>query len=239
MRKEDVVVTWSRGITTTSSLLKAMERSRIEQNGYKKILSKNGNLSKETNNDYSSNGLSSILDVYENIIKLIIGVSIAKSGIFKIFGAHAFLMYIVDPYNSARKWQKDIMLDASGHYGVPKYRDTRSDIVFPDTPSTISIDSYRRYFYKIKKEILYTYSYIIDEHIGQNIRNLILNNDKRSSFSCATKASYILAQTGLFQNIKDSGYPIDIKKYIDNFNPANKTIIDLLGKQYFDLEIYP
>jgi hypothetical protein len=189
--------------------------------------------------EMKNSSTDTILNRYDNIIELIVGVSIAKRGIFRLLGAHAFLMYIVDPYNSARKWQNDIMLDASGHYGVPQYRDTRSDIVFPSTPTTISIDSYRRYFYtRNNKEILYTYSFIIDDSIGKNIRTLILNNDQRSTLSCATKASTILSQVGLFSEIKISSYPVDIKKYFDRYSPNNKMIIDCLEKSSYDLDIY-
>jgi hypothetical protein len=150
-------------------------------------------------------------------------------------------MYIVDPYNSARKWQLDIMLDASGEYGVRNSirRKPNSDIVMPSSPTTISIDSYRRYFYELKGEILYTYSYIIDETIGQNIRILIENTGSRRPLACASKASYLLERTGLFPDIKTSRYPINIKKICDKFEPVNKEIMDISDKSSYDLEVYP
>jgi hypothetical protein len=241
MGKADVYVFYDYGKPTIDSLLKAMEKSRIEQNQYKKFISKkwNGNSLEDNHRSNHSNISNTILDAHEDIIKLIIGVSIAKNGILKIFGAHTFLMCIIEPYSDTRNWQLDVMLDASGHYGVPQYRHTNTDIVVPNSPTTISIDNYRRYWFRRKKELLYTYSYIIDKSVGQTIRSLIRNNEKRSTLSCASKAMYVLERTGLFPKIKTSSYPIDLKKYCDNFDPANKNIMDLLEKSSYDLEIYP
>jgi hypothetical protein len=188
----------------------------------------------------SSGGYNSILDMHDDIIQLIVGVSVRKGGIRHIVGAHAFIMYIVDPYNTARDWMKDIMLDASGDYGVRNHihRKKNVDIVEPTSPTTITIDSYRRYFYGYK-EILHTYSYIIDKSVGQNIKTLITNAGKQRPMACADKASYILEQSGLFPGIKNDPRPIVIKRFCDKFVPANNKIMAILEKASYDLESLP
>lgn len=219
---------------STNSLLD----KNIPRNGNKMLMG----------NEYcdSSDSNNSVLDGYVDIIQLIIGISVAKGGFLKGLGAHAFIMYIIDPYNTARNWQQDIMLDASGNYGVKNsvHRKPNVDIVEPTSPTTISIDSYRRYFYGYK-EILYIYSYIVDKTVGQNIKTLINNVGLQDgfgffgSFKCADKASYILKQSGLFPGIKNTMYPIDIKRFCDKFDTVNKSIMDISKKASYDLEILP
>jgi hypothetical protein len=101
---------------------------------------------------------------------LIIGVSVEKSGLTKNWGAHAFIMYINDPYKTQLNWRQDIMLDAAGHYRIEDR--ANSNIVRPVNFNTITIDAYRRYFYG-KPEILYTYSFDLNKTVGIVIKNKI------------------------------------------------------------------
>ena len=89
---------------------------------------------------------------FDEEIKLIIGVTIEIRR--PRIGAHAFVMYINEPNNPEREWRReiwgeDIMLDASGHFGMTVFRGS-SDIVLPGAlpPSPISIDRYRRWFHQ-------------------------------------------------------------------------------------------
>jgi len=155
MRKVPCITTYIYFKPSIDSVFKAIEKSRIEQKQYEEYITKNKyrNLSEKEYQNTSDN-INTILNKNDEIIQLIVGISVQKSGFFKNIGAHAFIMYNVDPYNSARKWQNDIMLDASGSYGKKKFRNAYTDVIYyyssenPEkfSPTTISIDSYRRYF---------------------------------------------------------------------------------------------
>jgi hypothetical protein len=149
-------------------------------------------------------------------------------------------MYITDPYGGdGRLYTGDIMLDASGHYGVPSFRTTNSDIVRPRSQYTISVDSYRRYFIHNSGEMLYTYSYIVDERYARKIKEEIILQAPRDWLTCALEASTVLFNSGLFPEIKISRSPKELKKYLDGYTPNDIDKIKLIGKDHYDLGVYP
>ena len=89
---------------------------------------------------------NSVSEIADEIIKLIIGVSVGKRGFSRRHGAHAFIMFVNDPFNPKREWSQDIMLDASGSFGMNMYRSRATNLVSPRSQTTISIDRYRRFF---------------------------------------------------------------------------------------------
>jgi hypothetical protein len=240
------------------SVFEACERSRIEQNQYNKFTSRNCRENSFEKQSFSSmEDNDNILNRRSDIIQLIVGVSIQKRGIGKISGAHAFLMYNAEPYDYVRKWQDDVMLDASGSYGDSTFRkgmhtDVVTHVFGRTSPATISIDAYRRYFFygelnelgeMIKPgfidELLYTYTFIIDKTLGENMKTLILNKSRRDPVSCAKDATGVLKQSGLFPNVKVSMMPSKLKKNLDTYVTHNNRIIDLKEKHIYDLDVYP
>jgi hypothetical protein len=258
------IITHDFGRPSMNNLFEAIERSKIEQNLYKKYTSGNGHRN-SIENEYCdpSDNTNSILDRYDNIIQLIIGISVPKSGLGKSHGAHVFIMYNVDPYNPARRWQDDIMLDTSGSFGNNTFRERLTDVLEPSIffyllPTTISIDAYRRYFFngelnEIREmirpgnlnEILYTYTFIIEETVGEIIKILIRNKSVRNKVACALEATEVLERSGLFPAIRVSRIPLvtrrplRLKNFLDNYTTHNNRIIDLKEKSFYDLDIYP
>jgi hypothetical protein len=94
-------------------------------------------------------------------------------------------------------------------------------------------------------EILYTYTFIIDEAVGVNIQPLILSKSKRTTMACAYEATEVLEQSGLFPGIRVSGapfvsrIPLNLKRSLDNYTTHNNKIIDLKEKKIYALDIYP
>ena len=191
-----------------------------------------------------SDSKTTLLNRTYDIIQLIVGISVGRSGFDKIFGAHAFLMYIEDPYGLLGTWQNDVMLDASGSYGDGTFRQGYTNLIVPvfrvTTPATITIDAYRRYWFtRNTNQTLYTYTYIIDEAVGSNIRTLIFSRERRTLMACALEASGVLDQSGLFPGIRVDRRPIVLKRFLDNFTPQNNEIIVLKNKSSYDLDVYP
>ena len=181
---------------------------------------------------------------FEDEIRLIVGITIG--GTFpRWIGDHACVMYIDNPYNPAREanslWRNDIMLDASGSFGINwEIRNPGSDVVVPErSPSQISIDGYRRYFYPLEGSIWHTYSYSIDKIFGTYIHELIGEMFERSSFSCASKTSDLLKRTGLFEGIGWTYRPVAIKGFLEHYVPVNKNVIRLVDKSSYDLGSRP
>lgn len=192
----------------------------------------------------SSDSKTTLLNRTYDIIQLIVGISVGKSGLDKIIGAHAFLMYIEDPYGLLGTWQNDVMLDASGSYGAGTFRQGSTNLIIPvfgvTTPATITIDAYRRFWFTGDiKQILHTYTYIIDKAVGSNIRTLIFSRERRTRAACALEASGVLDQSGLFPGIKVDRRPIMLKRFLDNFTPQNNEIIVPKDKSSYELDVYP
>jgi hypothetical protein len=185
--------------------------------------------------------INASVDDVKKVVKLIVGITLAKNeNLFEVSGVHAFIIYITDPYGGdGRLYTGDIMLDASGHYGIPNLRTTNSDIVYPRSQYSISIDSYRRYFIHNTGKILYTYSYIIDERYAKKIKEEIILQAPRDWLTCALEASTVLFNSGFFPEIKISRSPKELKKYLDSYTPNDIDKIKLIGKDYYDLGVYP
>jgi len=177
-------------------------------------------------------------------IRFIVGITIGGR-LPRRIGSHALVMYIDNPNSPTRDldniWRNDIMLDASGHFGIGwRIRSSASDIVVPERfPSPITIDSYRRYFFPRNNEMWYTYSYSIDREAGVHIHSLISEMYERTSFQCAIKTSTLLQQSGLFHGIRRSLFPGDIKRFLDRYIPIYKNIMRLIDKSSYDLGISP
>jgi hypothetical protein len=221
-------------------------RSIINHEHYDKICTvgdRDKTSSKDTEN---TNYICGLPIVFDKEIKLIVGVTIG--GILPDWvGAHAFVMYINEPYNLTRNsnnriWQEDIMLDASGQYGIglDGFRNINSDIVHPQNMNTISIDYYRKWFHQRESETLYTYTYLIEKDSGSHIRGLILEHDEvRTSLRCATKASRLLLQSSLFQGVRVHQWPAILKRFLDNYTPVNRNIMILEETNSYDLSKPP
>ena len=76
----------------------------------------------EKNQPNSTGNLSTILNRYDDIIQLIVGVTLGGDLPRRIFGAHTFLIYNEDPYGLLGIWRNDVMLDASGSYGLGTFK---------------------------------------------------------------------------------------------------------------------
>lgn len=214
---------------------------RAENNHFEIINIRGQRETPNTRNEVSGNNINNPPHEFDEEIKLIIGITIG--GILpRWVGAHAFVMYINDPNNPERGWrsevwEEDIMLDASGHYGIGNFRSVNSDIVTPANQHTISINSYRRWFDQQENETLYTY--LIEKEFGRHIHRLIEEMYPRTRLQCAFKASTLMLQSGLFEGIRIRRFPARIKDFLDVYVPEKKNIMKLVDKSSYDLSVPP
>nr|WP_276508049.1 RHS repeat-associated core domain-containing protein [Treponema putidum] len=141
--------------------------------------------------------------------KIIVGITIAKTGI-DLFGQHAFIMAIDEknPKNS-------VMLDASGQYGGT----VRSSDIISGEQYTITVQAYLNYWDSDEK--LITFEFDLTEADEKKIKTMILNIEGRSFLSCASKASLLLKDSGLFKGINYRSAPKKLLKDLQDYAKKN------------------